>query len=295
LQPLAAALKTREIVLHGADFDLRLLRRSLGLIPKRVFDTVIAARLLGLRHFSLAALVHRYFQVELPKGSQKANWAQRPLPNRMLAYAVNDTHYLLELAQRMEKELVALNRLEWFRQSCQRAIEQAAVERNREPDEMWRISGSGALRGRSAAILRELWRWRESEAEAVDRPAFHILQNDELLRAATSFHAGDTPDFRHFSSRRRGTFRAAAERALEMKESEWPVARRKFGVRRTTEANQRVEDLRRRRDQIATELDLEPAFLAPRAALEAIATDEDRAGTLLVEWQRELLGLKPGN
>src|SRR6185312_3433261 len=72
LQPLAAVLKTREIVLHGADFDLRLLRRSLSLIPERVFDTVMAARLLGLRQFSLAALVHRYFQVELPKGSQKA-------------------------------------------------------------------------------------------------------------------------------------------------------------------------------------------------------------------------------
>jgi len=167
------------------------------------------------------------------------------------------------------------------------------VERNREPDEMWRISGSGALRGRAAAILRELWRWRETEAEAVDRPAFHILQNDELLRAATGFHAGDVPDFRHFSSRRRGTFRAAAERGLEMKEAEWPVARRRFGVRRTAEANQRVEDLRRRRDQIAADLELEPAFLAPRAALEAIAADEDRAGTLLVEWQRELLGLKP--
>ena len=80
LERLCAVLKQKEIVLHGADFDLRLLRRSLGLVPEQVFDTVIAARLLGQRQFSLAALVQRYFAVELPKGSQKANWAQRPLP-----------------------------------------------------------------------------------------------------------------------------------------------------------------------------------------------------------------------
>src|SRR5262249_52596558 len=202
LEPLTRELTQKEIVLHGADFDLRLLRRGIDLVPTRVFDTVIAARMLGQRHFSLAALVHRYFKVDLPKGSQKANWAQRPLPKRMLAYAVTDTHYLLDLAQRMEQELATAGRLDWFAQSCQRAIQQAAIERTREPDEVWRISGSGALRGRAAAVLRELWHWREKEAEAVDRPAFHILQNEELLRAAAGFHAGQEPDYRHFSARR---------------------------------------------------------------------------------------------
>jgi len=291
LQPLAAILKRKEIVLHGADFDLRLLRRGINLVSDRIFDTVIAARMLGQHQFSLAALVHRYFGVDLPKGSQKANWAQRPLPKRMLAYAVNDTHYLLELAQRMEQELTAVSRLDWFRQSCQRAIEQAGIERNRDPDEVWRISGSGALRGRAAAVLRELWYWREKEAEAVDRPAFHILQNQELLRAAAGFHAGEQPDYRHFSTRRRSAFRAAAERALEMEQSDWPVARRRAGSRRNADANQRVEELRRRRDQVAGELDLEPAFVAPRAALESIATEQTQAGMFLVPWQRQLLGL----
>jgi ribonuclease D len=289
LQPLAAALREKEIVLHGADFDLRLLRRSMNFTASRIFDTTIAARLLGLRQFSLAALVQHYFQVDLAKGSQKANWAQRPLSKRMLAYAVNDTHYLLALAERLESELAQLGRLEWFRQSCDRAIEQAAVERARDPDELWRISGSGTLRGRTAAILRELWRWREKEAEAVDRPAFHVLQNQELLRAADRFNAGHVPDYRHFSARRRGTFRAAAERAMQMEESDWPVPRRRLNQRRNAEMNERVEQLRQRRDRVAAELNLEPAFLAPRATLESIAVDESRAETLLAPWQRELL------
>ena len=291
LESLATLLRQREIVLHGADFDLRLLRRSMGLVPQRIFDTVIAARMSGQRHFSLAALVHRYFHVDLPKGSQKANWAQRPLPKRMLAYAINDTHYLLGLATQMEQELTEIGRLDWFRQSCERAVEQAANDRTRDPDEIWRISGSGALRGRAAAVLRELWHWREKEAEAVDRPAFHILHNEELLRAATGFNAGEKPDYRHFSARRRDTFRAAAERALELDETKWPVQRRRFGTRRTVEANRRLEELRRRRDQAAEKLQLEPAFVAPRAALESISLDEARASELLVSWQRELLGL----
>src|SRR5206468_8724104 len=91
LAPLCAVLAQKEIVLHGADYDLRLLRRSLNFAACRIFDTVIAARLLGIREFSLAALVERFFGVKLAKGSQKANWARRPLPERMVEYAMNDT------------------------------------------------------------------------------------------------------------------------------------------------------------------------------------------------------------
>ena len=105
LQPLCAELAGKEIVLQGMDFDLRLLRRTLGFTAKVVFDTVIAARLLGLREFSYAALVQQYFGVTLAKGSQKANWARRPLPPAMAEYAKNDTHFLLPLAGQMEEQL----------------------------------------------------------------------------------------------------------------------------------------------------------------------------------------------
>src|SRR5947199_5294172 len=86
LAPLRGSLEAREIVLHGADYDLRLLRRDLKLNARRIFDTVVAARLLGIREFGLAALVKRYFGVELGKHSQKANWRSRPLPEKMLYY-----------------------------------------------------------------------------------------------------------------------------------------------------------------------------------------------------------------
>src|SRR5438876_10566925 len=195
LEPLRRALEPKEIVLHGADYDLRMLRRGLDFTAQRIFDTMIAARLLGIREFSLAALLKRYFGLELPKGSQKANWARRPLPARMAEYAINDVRYLLSLAEKLEAELDRHQRRDWLRQSCQRAIEQAAVARVRKQDEFWRIRGSGSLQGQPAAVLRALWQWREKEAEMVDRPPFHILQNEKLLDAAVGFASGSVPDY----------------------------------------------------------------------------------------------------
>jgi ribonuclease D len=291
LQSLRRALEAKEIVLHGADYDLRMLRRGLSLVPSRIFDTLIAARLLGIREFSLATLVKRYFGVALLKGSQKANWAQRPLPAQMAEYAINDVHYLLALAEKLEAELDRCERRDWLRQSCQRAIEQAAVARVRSQDELWRIRGSGSLGGRSAAVLRALWQWREKEAERADRPPFHILQNDDLLKAAVSFASGSVPDYRHFSHRRRQAFVEAAQGALQTPESKWPVSRRRLGTRPSAETVQRAEELRRRRDKSAEECELEPSFIAPRSTLEAIAADQTRAAALLVPWQCELLGV----
>jgi len=291
LSPLSAALAGKEIVLQGADFDLRLLKRSLNFTTARVFDTVVAARLLGLRAFSLAALVERYFGVTLAKGSQKANWAQRPLPPHMGKYAMNDTHFLLPLADKLEAELKEKGRFEWFQQSCQRGLAQTAIERVRDEEEAWRITGSGTLSPRASAILRGLWYWRDREAQGADRPPFHILQNHLLLQAAQSFEQGQTPDFKHLSPRRRRGFLDAADKALHSPEREWPRRLRRYGTRPTQDMERAAENLRRRRDVAAEQLGLEPSFIAPRAAVDSIAADQAQSTTLLVPWQRELLQL----
>ena len=292
LEPLRQALEPREIVLHAADYDLRMLRRGLNFTASRIFDTVIAVRLLGIREFSLGALVKRFFGVELHKHSQKADWALRPLPPRMLKYAMDDVHYLLPLAAKLEEELERVHRRDWFRQSCGRAIELAAAERERIQDELWRIAGAGALDPHTGAVLRALWQWRETEAELADRPPFHILQNRELLKAAENFISGNVPDYKHFSARRRKTFREAAEIALQSPQSEWPAMRRRSGSRPTEEMRRRADQLRERRDRSAAQLGLEPSFIASRGALDAIAADSARATALLVPWQRELIGLE---
>ena len=195
LQPFYSALQGKTIVLHGADYDLRLLRRAGGFVASAVFDTMIGARLIGRREFSYAALVQAEFGVTLVKGSQKANWARRPLTDVMADYAQNDTRYLLALAERLETRLRELGRWTWFEQSCTRALDQAAVEREKDVEEAWRINGSGTMRGLSAAVLREIWRWREGEASVVDRPTFHVMRNEDLLSAARGFAENKTPHF----------------------------------------------------------------------------------------------------
>lgn len=292
LEPLRRVLESREIVLHAADYDLRMLRRGINFTASKIFDTVIAARLLGIREFSLGALVKQFFDVELHKHSQKANWALRPLPPRMLKYAMDDVHYLLPLAAKLEEELARVHRGDWLRQSCDRAIDSASAQRERVHDELWRIGGAGALDPHTGAVLRGLWQWREAEAERADRPPFHILQNRELLNAAESFRSGEVPDYKHFSARRRQTFREAGKIALESPQSEWPVMRRRSGSRPTAEMRQRADELREQRDKAAVKLGLEPSFIASRGALEAIAADPARGTALLVPWQRELIGIK---
>ena len=291
LEPFYAALKGKTIILHGADYDLRLLRRAGGFVADAIFDTMLAARLVGRREFSYAALVKAEFGLELTKGSQKANWARRPLTPTMAEYAQNDTRYLLTVADRLEGTLHQLGRWAWFEQSCTRALAQAAVERERDAEDAWRINGSGVLRGRAAATLRELWHWREGEARVVDRPTFHILRNEDLLSAARAFTAGEKPQFEHLRGSRRTRFYEAADRAAALPESEWPVLVKRFQNRWTAEEEKRADALKKERDRVAADLDLDPSIIAPRATLEAIAARPQAADELLMPWQRELLGL----
>jgi ribonuclease D len=112
-----------------------------------------------------------------------------------------------------------------------------------------------------------------------------------MIEAAKQFVTGETPDFRHLSERRRRGFVEAAREALELPESAWPQRPPRFSRVRTPGFDKKVEELRRRRDHHAKELAIDPAFVAPRSALEGIAADPSRSETLLVQWQRNLLGL----
>ena len=291
LAPFFESLAGKEIIFHGADYDLRLLRRVGYAGPVRIFDTMIAARLCGVTEFSLAALLKRHFGLEIAKASQKANWARRPLSETMLEYAVNDTRNLHGLADIYEGELRRMNRWAWFEQCCERAIRATEVTKERDSDEAWRISGSGVLRGRTAAILRELWRWRDEEARTVDKPAFHVLHNEQLVTAATRLDAGESVEFHHLRGSRLQRFREAVHRSLEMPESEWPKIVRTPRARPTREEETRCKQLKEKRDAVAAELKLDPSLIAPKAMLESLASEREATMARMMPWQCELLGL----
>ena len=292
LAPLFAELGRHEIIIQGLDYDLRLLRRVGMAEVGGVFDTMIAARLIGLTEFSLAALLKNYFGVILAKGSQKANWALRPLSPLMEEYARNDTRYLEALTVKLEEGLGQLGRMEWFRQSCEKAIEATRIVREREEENLWRITGSGELRGRAAAMLRELWKWRDEEARAVDRPAFHMARNDLLIEAAQRFAAGDPVAMPHLSGGRRRRFFDAAERGLALPESEWPVRLRTHRDRPTPEMERHFAEFKTRRDHSATIHRIDPSLIASKSMLETLAADTDATLEKLLPWQRMLLGFE---
>ena len=289
LLPLYDALAPKRLVLHGADYDLRLFHRAGNFAATDIFDTMIAARLSGYRELGLAALVARHFGVTLSKASQKANWALRPLSPQMLEYAVCDTKYLLPLAAILEAELRRLGRWDWFVESRDRLLASAREPRERDETQAWRISGSAALSPRAQSILRVLWYWRDGEAKAWDRPPFHVMNNDEMVRVSEQAARGEAYSTLRMSGRRRKSFEVVMALALQIPEHEWPVTIKTRRRRATREQTERFESLKKIRDRVAAELDLDPAIVAPRNALEAASVD--LATPVLMRWQRRLLGL----
>jgi ribonuclease D len=288
---LNSILARKKIILHGCDYDLRMLRRGTKFAPGKIFDTYIAARLVGIKEVGLASLVKEFFGIELPKSSQKANWARRPLTPAMIEYAINDTVYLIDLSERLAEQLRAKGRLEWFEESCQKAILAAGEDREKDPERIWKIPGSAALRGRALAVLRALWQWRDAEAQKADRPSFQILRNEELIGLAKSAGEGRVhlPPGIHGTRRKRLT--TLLQEALSVPEAEWPQRVRSPRNRPTTEQEQRMEQLKNRRDRVAEGLQLDPGVVAPRQALERISREPDTVSSILMRWQQQLLGL----
>ena len=297
LSPLMQAFGGRELILHGADFDLRILRRTVGFVPAAVFDTDIAARLLGVQQTGFSALVEKHFSVHLEKASQKADWARRPLPEKMVTYAIADTHYLKPLADILRGELVRLGRLDWLQQCCADLIERSAVTRERDPAMEWRVKGWAVLGGAGLAVLRELWHWREAEAQAVDRPPFHILNNERLIQIAD--HAAHRKDFHpllppRMSPPRRQRLLDAVHRGQRVPPADYPLLPRVPRARPDFHAMRRAAQIKAVRDACAKELGIDPSLIASRATMEALARDHDRklVAELLLPWQRKLLKME---
>ncbi len=285
------SLEGKEVVFHGADYDLRLLNRHGDFRPAKIFDTMLAARLAGEGQVGLAALVKKYFGVELSKASQKANWALRPLSQQMITYALSDVHFLLELSDRLKENLERDGRMEWLEEWIERMVFSARNPKEKDPEQRWRITGSSKLSPREQAVLRAIWLWRDEESQKWDRPPFYVMGNSDIIRIAECSVAAKPFSTPRFPKARRESFEAALEAALALPEAEWPVTERKPRPKPDPHFSSRFDRLKNRRDALAQKLGLEASILAPKAALEAIAADEK--SDALMRWQRDLLSLPP--
>ncbi len=292
LEPLNEFMAHTEVWMHGADFDMTMLKRTFDCIPQRIFDTQTAARLSGTKQFGLANLVEEVFGVVLSKSSQRANWGRRPLLDKMIEYALNDVRYILPLADHYTAKLRTLGRYEWFLESCADARKTVSDRPAPDADNAWRINGSGTLKPQGMSFLRALWQWRDKEAERLDRPSFKVIGNVEIIQFSEALQAGNEaqlPQRFPMSAARR--FHNTVREAKLLTPEQWP--KRKFGKRleRSNDAEKRFEELKMKRDRIASELDLDPALIASRSAMDFISIDSATAGEHLLTWQCGLLGL----
>jgi ribonuclease D len=290
-----------EIVFHDADYDLRLLRQDYGWLVRNIFDTRLAAQLLGIKSFGLAALLERYFGVKLDKKFQRADWSMRPLSQGMLDYAAQDTIHLLELRDRLHHDLDRAGRLDWARE------EFALLEGTRWADEdpggsFLRIKGARDLTRRELAVLRELVPWRDAIARSLDRATFRVLGNEQLLEMAKR-RPSSRDDLAAIKGMPRGLLDARAsemlaaiQRGLAVPDADLPRFPKGPRWERDPDFDSRVATLKTVRDETAARLDLDPGVLCARERLEAVARknpksiEELESVAELRRWQRAVLG-----
>jgi ribonuclease D len=292
IDPLLDALSGHQLIMHAADYDMRLLYKHHAFTPGAIFDTMLAARMLGIREFGLGALVEKILGIKLDKGPQKADWARRPLTERMENYARNDTHYLKNLTNHLTRDLTEKHRLDWHREWCARLITECARPSADDTDTVWRIKGAHVLNRAGLAALRELWQWREDEAIAANRPPFFILAHEKMVALAEAAAAQQSiePIFpRHLSPRRREGIAKAIKAAYLHPADTFPQILRNRTRRPSEPERKRYHELEERRDAAAHSLDIDPTIIASRSTLGDLARDWDKHAPELMQWQRALL------
>ncbi|MEW5917218.1 MAG: HRDC domain-containing protein [Gemmatimonadota bacterium] len=303
LEALRGIVESREVevVFHDADYDLRLLHQDYGWEVANIFDTRIAAQLLGIRAFGLAALLQEYFSVRLDKRFQRADWSMRPLSDEMLAYAAQDTMHLLPLREKLRAALEQLGRWSWATEEFER-LEGTRWDEEDPASAFLRIKGARDLTRRELAILRELVPWREDVARELDRSTFRVVGNDVLLEIARRAPSskGELVAIkgmpRGMIETRAAGVLEAVKRGVHVAESDLPRFPKAARWARDPDFDDRVSRLREVRDARARELNIEPGVLCARERLEAIARRRAESVEQLYElpdlrrWQIGVLG-----
>lgn len=286
-------------LMHGADYDVRMLDRDFGARIRGLHDTQIMAQLLGEPRTGLGSLLEGELGITLDKRFQRADWGRRPVPQPMMAYAAADTAFLEPLADRLRHRLEELGRWRWAAEDCARL----EAVRFRAPSDadlgFERVKGGRNLKGEERDRLASLFAWREEQAQSLDRPPFRVLGNAQLVDLATS-----PPQTPAEMAERNGLgprfVRRWGVQVLRVLATPDPAPRHRHAGRQTqltSPQRKLAQRLAAERNDVAGRLGIEAGLLCPRAVLEALAccpaptpsgADLERCG--LIGWRQELLG-----
>jgi ribonuclease D len=302
LGPLWARLARKHLVMHGSDFDLRLLHDFCRFRAKSLFDTMLAAQLLGRSRIGLASLIEDNFGVKLDKDGQKANWSRRPITRKLLDYAALDVWYLPSLRDILTRELKRLGRLDWMEQQCRAQIEAGVTGFAPADENDWRIGKSERLRARGQAVLHAVWHWRQVQAQRLDTPPFKVCSNEFLVRLAAaadeggpveSILAGVNLGKRH--ERLIGSLAAAVREGIGRDPRTLPrrPGRDPNHSPLTQQEIALLDRIKEERDRIASKISIEPTLIANRSQLSQIARSPSSLRDVLLPWQASLLAEAP--
>ncbi|MBK7944100.1 MAG: ribonuclease D [Flavobacteriales bacterium] len=279
LKPLKEllAMPAMEVVIHDADYDLRILAKYHGIRVENVFDTLVAAELLNEPEIGLASLLGKYQGLQVDKKFQKADWSKRPLPADMLAYAAGDTSHLIALRDQLKEKLIAKDRWSWAEEEFNLLTDAPFNLPVDDEPGFLKIKGAKLLKPHQLAILREVHAFREAIAEKLDRAPFMVLGNEPLLALAT-----DPPKSAREIGSRKGIgeklvqrhgreLMAAVQRGLDLPKEEWPRVPKGKRWNRDEDYDERLKRLKQVRDRLTTDFDLRMGIVASNQLLADIA------------------------
>jgi len=288
-----------EKVVHAGRQDLELFYAHTGRVPSSVFDTQVAAAMVGYgTQVAYAQLVQRVVGTRLEKSHTLSNWSQRPLTPEQITYALDDVLFLLPVYEHLQQRLHSLGRADWVREEFRR-VETKVIDASSEAGLRYqRVRGWDSLKPKSAAVLRELVNWREGEARRRNVPRGRIVRDDVLielarrlpatpaaLRATRGLHASE-------AERNGAALLAAIKTGLALPPSEWPEMPRER--KPDPEAAGLVELLQAVLKACALEAEIAPSLLATAAELQQLAdakTDRDQLDLPVLQgWRRALAG-----
>ena len=276
----------REVVIHAAENDVIQLRHQFGWRIGKLYDTQVAGFVLGLPPYSLAGVLETRFDVKLNKSQQRSDWSRRPLSPEQVAYAADDTRYLLELAADLQRRAAETGRTEEIAAECARVAAREWKPEPFDPEGFRRIAGAKELNDRPLRILRELYLLRNEASERRNRASYRIASDAALLALARAPADGPLPKGVPASFWRR--YGKEVRRRIERARGQGPLPppprrRSEAGERMPADARRRYERLRLWRTAAAEERGVETFVVARNELLMRVARANRRTKKELAE------------
>jgi ribonuclease D len=256
---------------HAAEYDLICLKRDFGFTFTNIFDTMLAARILGRKEVGLGSMLEAEFSLHVDKKHQRANWGQRPLPGFLLDYARQDTHYLIPLKKKLERELKRKSFQSLAQEDFQRLCHVEAGPENGKND-CWRVNGVHRLSPQQVAVLLELCIYRDEVAHRCNRPLFKVI-SDHTLHAIASASPTTLEELKtlpgmtqHQVDRHGKALLQAVQRGLQAKPVHPPR-----NIRPDGRYLARLEAIKQWRKLKAHQLQVESDIILPRDLLHVLA------------------------